>query len=207
MAWAPSYVEVNDLAAYVRITDDDDDAQLAPAIAASSRAIDRLCRRQFGLVSTPEVRYYTPCWSRRLGVWVVPIDDLMSTTGLVVKLDTAGDGTYATTITSGTYQLRPRNAAAEGRPWEQIAILDTAAGTPTGVDGEAQVTAPWGWTAFPTTVVQACLLQSSRFFARRGAPFGIAGSPDTGSELRLLAKVDPDVAVMLEDYRKKARPR
>lgn len=207
MAWAPSYVTADDLADYARIPDNADDVQLDLAISAASRAIDRLCRRQFGKVNAAEARTYTPRWSRRLGLWVVPIDDLMTTTGLVVKLDTAGDGTYATTITSGTYQLRPRNAAVEGRPWEQIAILDTAAGIPTGVDGEAQVTASWGWTAFPSTVVQACLLQSSRFFARRGAPFGIAGSPDTGSEMRLLAKVDPDVAVMLEDYRKKARPR
>lgn len=206
MAWAPSYIEATDLADYARIPDTDDDVQLNLAISAASRAIDLRCRRQFGLVAA-EARYYTPRWSARLGLWVIPVDDVMSTTGLVVKLDTAGDGTYATTITSGTYQLRPRNAAVEGKPWTEIAILSTAAATPTGVDGEAQVTAPWGWTAFPDTIVQACLLQSSRFFSRRGAPFGIAGSPDTSSEMRLLAKVDPDVAVSLEPYRRKARPR
>lgn len=207
MAWAPNYCATTDLADYARIPDTDDDVQLGLAISAASRSIDRHCRRQFGKVAAAEDRYYTPRWSRTLGRWVVPIDDLMDTTGVVVKLDTAGDGTYATTITSGTYQLRPRNAAVEGRPWTELAFLDTAAATPTGVDSEALVTAPWGWSAFPDTIVQACLLQSSRFFARRGAPFGIAGSPDTGSEMRLLAKVDPDVAVSLEDYRKKARPR
>jgi len=52
----------------------------------------------------------------------------------------------------------------------------------------------------PTTVKQATLLQASRVFARREAPFGVAGSPDMGSELRLLEKVDPDVAVMLVPY-------
>lgn len=207
MAWAPNYCADTDLADYARIPDTDDDVQIGLAISAASRSIDRLCRRQFGKVDVAEARVYTPRWSWRLGLWVAPIDDLMTTTGLVVKLDTAGDGTYATTIASGTYQLRPRNAAAKGEPWTEIAFLDTAAGTPTGLDSEVEITAPWGWTAFPDTVVQATLLQSSRFFKRRGAPFGIAGSPETGSEMRLLAKVDPDVAVMLEDYRKKARPR
>lgn len=206
MAWAPSYVAVSDLKAYLGIDDTDNDAQLTLAISAASRAIDRYCRRQFGLVAAPEARYYTARWSRRRGLWVVPIDDLMSAVGLVAKVDTAGDGTYATTIVSGTYVLRPRNAAVKGEPWTEVAFLDTAAALPTGVDGEVQITAPWGWTAFPDTVKQACLLQGSRVYARKEAPFGIAGSPD-GSELRLLAKVDPDVAVMLVGYRKMARPR
>ena len=39
--------------------------------------------------------------------------------------------------------------------------------------------------------------EASRWFARRNSPYGIAGSPEMGSELRLLAKLDPDVAVML----------
>jgi uncharacterized phiE125 gp8 family phage protein len=207
MAWKPEYATALELAAYTRIPDNADDAQLALAISASSRSIDRHTRRQFGKVDSAEARVYTARWSRTIGLWVVPIDDVQTTTGLVVKVDTEADGTYATTITSGTYSLRPRNAAAEGKPWEQVAFLDTAAATPTGVDAEVQVTALFGWTSVPTTIKQACLLQASRFFARRGAPFGIAGSPDTGSEMRLLAKVDPDVAVSLEPYRKKARPR
>jgi hypothetical protein len=66
-----------------------------------------------------------------------------------------------------------------------------------------QVTATWGWTAVPATIKKATLLQASRFYKRRDAPFGVAGSPDMGSEMRLLAKVDPDVEVMLGDYRRK----
>jgi hypothetical protein len=44
------------------------------------------------------------------------------------------------------------------------------------------------------------LLQASRLDFRRVAPAGVAGSPETGSEVRLLARVDPDVAVSLKDY-------
>jgi hypothetical protein len=62
------------------------------------------------------------------------------------------------------------------------------------------VTAVWGWTAVPTSVKQATLLQASRFHKRRHAPFGVAGSPEMGSEIRLLSRVDPDVSVALRDF-------
>lgn len=52
----------------------------------------------------------------------------------------------------------------------------------------------------PPTITAACLLQASRFWKRRDAPFGIAGSPVLGNEMRLLAKLDPDVEVMLWNY-------
>lgn len=188
MAWAPDYAEVDALATYERIPDDVDDAQLARAITTASRAVDRHCRRQFGLLDAPAVRYYQPRWDARLSSVVVDIDDLMTTTGLEVD----GEATASPV-------LLPRNAAADGMPW-RVLKLDAMNWA------EVAVTALWGWTEVPDAVKQATLLQASRFLARRNAPFGIAGSPDTGSEMRLLAKVDPDVAVSLEPYRRKARP-
>jgi hypothetical protein len=186
MAWAPNYVEVDDLAEFVRIPDDVDDAQLVLAVAAASRAVDRHCRRQFGLVAAPEVRAYRV---RRAGsALVADIDDLQTTTGLLV----AGEAVASPV-------LRPRNAVAKGKPWTSLEVS-------TASYGEVEVTGRWGWTEVPDAVKEATLLQASRLFARRGSPYGIAGSPETGSELRLLAKVDPDVAVSLEDYRRKARP-
>jgi len=59
---------------------------------------------------------------------------------------------------------------------------------------------PWGWSAVPVPVKEATYLQASRFHSRRDSPYGIAGSPDQGSELRLLSRVDPDVAVSLSDF-------
>lgn len=52
----------------------------------------------------------------------------------------------------------------------------------------------------PDAVKLACLLQASRFFIRKNAPFGVAGSPQDGSEIRLLARLDPDVLVMLGPF-------
>lgn len=53
----------------------------------------------------------------------------------------------------------------------------------------------------PSPIRQATLLQASRLFVRKNSPYGIAGSPDMGSELRLLAKLDPDVEVLVRPYR------
>lgn len=200
MAWAPDYLEQEEAADFLNLgtPSDEEAADLAQFVPAASRAIDRACGRQFGVVDTPQERFYTPRWSRTRGRWMVRIDDLMSTTGLVVKVRTE-DGTE---LGEATYTLEPRNAAADGEPWTDMALLSSSAVLPGCAGDEIGITGLWGWTAFPDVVVGACKLQLSRFWARRQSPFGIAGSPEQGSELRLLAKLDPDVDVMLESVRR-----
>lgn len=193
MAWAPDYVTTDDLKAFISpsIDDTDDDDQIAFAVAAASRAIDKFCNRQFGLLASVQDRVYTARWDVALGKYVVDIDDLMTTTGLVIT------GTAAIT----DYTLRPSNADLNGRPWTRIILNSGGRGSLDGIT----VTAKFGWTDVPVAVQQAALVQSSRLFKRRDAPFGIAGSPDLGSELRLLAKVDPDVAVVLGPYQRRRK--
>lgn len=53
----------------------------------------------------------------------------------------------------------------------------------------------------PAEIKLACLIQASRLVTRKDAPFGIAGSPDVGSEMRLLAKLDPDVQVLVRPHK------
>ncbi len=191
MAWAPDYADLTELKSYVGIgdsadTEDDDELQLA--VSAASRAIDRAANRQFGKVEQAEARYYEAVWDRHRGKYVVEIDDLMTATNLVVA-DANGTAVAAT-----DYTLEPRNAPARGRPWTQV-VMATAT-------SEMTVTAEFGWTDWPATIKAATLLQGSRFFKRADAPFGVAGSPEVGSELRLLARVDPDVAVMVGAYKR-----
>ena len=194
MAWAPDYVTAVELKAFLRISDTDDDTFLALAISAASRAIDLFCNRQFGAVSgAAEERFYTAEWDKRRCRWFVSVDDLMTDTDLSVEVN----GVAVTTITA-----HPINAAVIDRPWTSLWFDTDSAVFPTGVEDEVSVTAFWGWTSVPDTIKQACLLQASRFFARRTSPFGIAGSPDMGSELRLLSKVDPDVGVSLSPYQR-----
>lgn len=191
MTWQPDYASAAELKAYEHIDPSDsvDDAQIALAITAASRAIDRATNRQFGIVAAPEARFYTARWDRGRCRYVVDIDDLMTEVGLEVE----SNGTAVT-----GYALKPVNATALGKPWTQM-VIDLGTSVSLLEDG-VEVTASWGWTAVPTTIKQATLLQALRFVKRRDAPFGVAGSPELGSELRLLAKVDADVAVMVGSY-------
>ena len=195
MSWAPDYTSVSDAKAFLRIGDTVDDVELAMFITTASRAIDDHTNRQFGLVSAPEERLYTARPDYERGLWVVDIDDLMTTVGMSVEVS----GTAST-----GYILEPVNALATARPWTRIAFGEDSTVTPVGDEYEVAITARWGWTTFPVAVEQATLLQASRFNARRDSPYGIAGSPDQGSELRLLARLDPDVAVSLRSL---VRPR
>lgn len=180
MGWAPPYVDPDELNRFVRVVDVVDDVEAGLAIEAASRAVDAFTGRQFGQVDAAEARRYTA--RPRSGGWVADIDDLMTAADLAVE-GPSGPVTG--------YDLTPVNAAQEGRPWTRLLV---------GVAGEVTVTAQWGWTAVPDAVKQATLLQASRFLSRRDSPYGVAGSPSDGSELRLLARVDPDVAVILAPY-------
>jgi hypothetical protein len=188
MAWAPDYVTLSELKSYLRIPDTNDDAELALAISTASRAVDGFCHRQFGQVASAEARSYTAYWDRRARVWVVGFDDLQDITGLDVQVE-AGE--------IDVYTLEPVNAEQEGRPFTRLRVDTDSAAKPTWETHGVTITAVWGWDAVPVPVEQATLLQASRFHARRFSPYGVAGSPEQGSEMRLLAKLDPDVELAL----------
>jgi hypothetical protein len=203
MAWAPSYVSADELAAYVRIPDSADDTEIDYAIAAASRAIDKATNRQFGRTVGVEARYYTARKLQALGMWSIKVDDLMpGATEAEVSFDTDGDLTWSDEI--DPFLAYPLNAAAEGCPWTRLLVPKTNTVQPTDASGAVRVVAQWGWDAVPVPVVQACLMQASRLLSRRDSPYGVAGSPEAGNELRLLAKLDPDVEVTLAAYK---RPR
>lgn len=188
MTWAPDYITSAELKAYKRINDTVDDAQIADAVTAASRAIDNATARQFGKLDTPAEFVYTAEWDRRRCRYVVTIDDLATTTGVVVSV--AG-------VATTDYTLEPRNAVAKGLVWTQLVF---GAGVGSALPDDIGIVAPWGWPAVPTAVKQAAKLQGSRFLSRRDSPFGVAGSPSDGSELRLLAMLDPDVKVSIGKY-------
>lgn len=185
--WKPDYATVEELKEYVSIPADDtlDDSVIGGKIAAASRSVDEHCHRQFGQVDTPQSRVFTAV-RRGYGSMVI-VDDIMDLTGVTVTAN-------GTAVTPDRWT--PRNATADGVPYTRLWLPRA---TTCEVDG-IEVTGLWGWSAVPETVKEATLLQASRLLKRRDAPFGVAGSPDLGSEIRLLAKVDPDVAVMLHAF-------
>lgn len=188
MPWAPDYLTTQQAKDFLSLTDTLDDTQLALWVTAASRAIDKKTNRQFGQVTVATARTYrrTPYYVADSGLWVLDIDDVYSVTGLTISQAGATAVAYA----SAGATLLPDNAPANSRPWTQL-------GFTTQPYGPIVVTALYGWAAIPSQVVTACQLQMSRWNFRRSSPAGVAGSPDAGSEVRLLARLDPDVATSL----------
>src|SRR3954462_854417 len=176
----------------MRVTATVDDALLSEAITQSSRLIDKAANRQFGNTAI-EARYYTARWDNRRNRWVIIVDDFQTVTGLLVAFDSTDDASYGDLIDE--YRLHPVNSAQRGRPWYRIEVHPDSTVQPTAAADAVEVRVPWGWTDIPAPIVGACKLQASRLVNRRDSPYGTTGSPETGSELRLLAKIDPDVAI------------
>lgn len=198
MAWAPDYITVAELKNFTTIPSDDtvDDTELAGVIAAASRAIDDATNRQFGVVSVAEERVYSAVYDRESLRWLVEMDDLMTTTSLSAQISINGSNDGAI----DGYVLMPRNAASKSRPWTIMAITSESSRIPASRPFEVAITGLWGWTSVPETIKTATKLQASRFFVRRQSPYGIAGSPESSTEMRLLDKLDPDVELMVHEY-------
>lgn len=205
MGWQPDYATLAEMHAHLRVPDADtaDDTAIGVAITAASRAIDHDTQRQFGLTGSAVARLYTYARECIDGRPSLAIDDVQTTTGLAVALDQNYDGTFETSLTYGTdYDLWPWNAAADGKPWTHVILRPTTVAWFPHFARGVQVTANFGWSTVPSIVKQAALIQGARFFTRRDSPYGIAGSPQIGSELRLLDRLDPDVSAMLTTVRR-----
>lgn len=167
MAITNGYCTLDNFKASTQITDNNDDTDIEAAIETASRQIDGIAgKRRFWQDGTVVARTYYPSEPSR--VWV---DDISTLTGLIVKVDQDGDGTFETTLTINTdFIVEPINAAAEWpvRPWESIRLLQTgalsafsclASGRPS-----VQVTAKFGWSAVPDPVERACVNQAKVVF-------------------------------------------
>lgn len=197
MTWKPDYVTLAVVKSYLRVTDTVDDVEIATWITTASRAIDRRCNRQFGVLAAPVARIYRrpPAYDQTSGLWVLGIDDLMTATGLLVN---------GIAYASSGSTLLPDNAPADGLPWTALGVTAWPIRSTPGAPIINTVTGTWGWSAVPTQVVAAAKLQCARWNFRRDAPAGVAGSPDQSSEVRMLAKLDPDVSTSLAGL---SRPR
>jgi hypothetical protein len=207
MAWKPAYASLTEMRDWLRLRDaedTDDDGLLRLKLSAASRAVDRACHRQFGKVDTAVTRSYDVRWSRTRQCYVAEIEDLMDTTGLSVELDDQA-------LTADQYALRPRNAIADGEPYTWVEVRNVAVSLSPGfwlASGLPRSPRPpvldmlglWGWNApWPDPIKESTMLQASRLNIRRDSPYGIAGGAD-GGELRLLARLDPDIEPLVGDY-------
>lgn len=198
MTWAPDYSDVPTVRSYVRSgLDADNDAFIAQWITATSRNVDDYCGRQFGNTGTVQARTYDGVFDSHLQQWIYEIDDVQNVTGMAV----ASAGGQAVT----TYTLWPRNNPAKGMPYTQLRTTTSNGTTPSYYNpapnlGTLTVTAIFGWTTVPSAASIGVLLQAARLAKRRDSPFGVAGSPTEGSEIRLLAQLDPDFRTTLKPF-------
>lgn len=194
MAITNGYCTLADLKAVLRIVDNVDDALLEARIEEASRTIDDYCDRRFYVDSTPSARIFVA----PSGKYVLT-DDIASTSGLVIKVDTTHDGTYVTTLTSAQYQLEPLNGIAKGNSVTRIVAAGGTSFPTTQAPAPIQVTAVWGWPSVPSPVKSAAILMAGRLTKRGDSLLGVAGFGDLGAIS--VRNIDPDVQKMLGPYR------
>lgn len=185
---AEDYLTVAELASTLTLDQTFADADMAQAITAASRDVERRTGRRFW--RDTGTRYYTPGDS--LTVWT---DDLVSVSA--VRLDLGMDGTFGTTLDASDYVLEPANATADSRPYTELVLMPRSTRYfPVGFRS-VRIDGTFGWSAVPSEVKQATGILAARFMKRaREAPFGVAGFGIDGGAIRV-SSFDPDVDALL----------
>lgn len=197
-----AYATLSELKTWVGIptADTGDDTTLQLALDAAEVQVNQYVgRTSFTIDASAVARTFRPLSSSR-----VDIDPIATTTGLVVKTDDDDNGTFETTWTINTdFRLEPTNAAAMGVPWTRLVAIGTKRFPASAVNYEGvEVTAKYGWpTAVPAPVKAATLIVAAKIWKRKDAAFGIAGSAEFGSEMRILPG-DMDAERLLAAYRR-----
>jgi hypothetical protein len=192
----PPYALVEELAQVLDLPAGDTatHVDLQRALDAGKTWIDWFTGRAFGDSPPDTARIYAAT-----GIDVVPIVDLQSTAP-GVAVDTAGDRTFATTLTVDQYALEPPS----GPPFDTLRAWPTP---PAGVEAitfepgqQVRVTGTWGYVdergRCPAPVAQANLLLGARFYKRREAPFGVLSQPELDA-FQVLPRQDADVLTLL----------
>jgi hypothetical protein len=172
------YATLPDLKAHAQVVDNVDDAVLELALAAAQQQVEQWCRRSFD-PPAEATRVYEPAGM------VVRIDDAVTVDTVTV------DGT-----TVEGWQVGPQTNPSSGWPYTRLAL-------PWPAYRLVEVTGTFGWPSVPDAVVQATVLQAARLAQRRNAQFGVAPVPGMdGTGMRLLAKLDADVELLLQPFRR-----
>lgn len=173
------------------------DTRLESAINAASRQIEARCGRRFWQDASVVARQYDADNPRELCV-----DDISTTTGLIVKIDSGDDGTYETTLTISTdFIVTPYNAADLTPVWPYTAIrIVGSTFFPTCTYRPAvEVTAKFGWPAVPDDITRACIVQAAKLYkAAEGTSQGFEISSE-GFAMRA-PRFDPNADALLEPY-------
>jgi hypothetical protein len=130
-------------------------------------------------------------------------EGISTTTGLIVKIDEDGDGTFERTLTISTdFLVAPVNAGDNVPAWPYTEIIVTdnyslplLSNRRPGV----QITAKFGWPAVPDDIAKACLVLAHDLYKAKDAPFGVAGIADQGV---LRVGTNRTAALLLAPYKR-----
>jgi hypothetical protein len=169
---------------------------LENAISSTSRMIDAFCSRRFWRDPTPTTRMYQVTESDL--AWV---DDIATTSGLIIETDDLADGTFSTTWLSTDYDLSPYNTEVDIATAHAFTRIHGLARLFPVNDYRRtlRVTATFGWSAIPDQIHQACLMKSNVLALRRDSPYGVAGFSEFGV-IRLGRTEDPEITRMLAPF-------
>lgn len=177
----------------------DETINIEKAIESASRSIDRMTNRRFFSDASPTARQY-----RATDFYRLFVDDISTPTGVVVALDTAGDGTYVTTLVFDVdYILDPINAPQQNRPFTVITMVgSTLLPSPINLRPGIQVTAQYGWYLGvpPDDIEEACLILSTDLVKRASSVGGVLGLSELGA-IRM-SPLGRDVLAMVRPYRR-----
>ncbi len=203
MAITNGYATLAQIKNYLSISDSTDNDLLEDLIESASRSIDRIANRRFYADSTASARLY-----RAYSDVFVYVDDISTTTGLIVAVDENGNGTYSKTLTLNTdFIMDPLTASALGRPFTQLTMVSNTESWPifpgltqNGLRPGVQVTAKWGWPSVPDDITVATLTLTADQYKRKDAPGGVLGLGDLG--VIRMSPVGRDVAQIVRAYKK-----
>ncbi|NBX12845.1 MAG: hypothetical protein EBR06_03355 [Acidimicrobiia bacterium] len=177
----------------------DETTTIEKAIEAASRTIDRIADRRFYMDANATARLY-----RTVDFYTLPVDDIGSTSGLVVAFDATGNGNYTNTLTLNTdYVLDPVTAPQKGRPYTAITMVGaTVFPLPISRRPQVQVTAKFGWYngTPPDDVVEACLILSADYVKRASSVGGVLGLSELGA-IRM-SPLGRDISAIVRAYRR-----
>lgn len=217
------YTGKEELKSRLNITDSNSDYELQLSIQAVTNWINTYCGRHFYQLT--ETRTYQPdnIWELPIDdvvpskagtmqvnldyngsgnysvAWGSPAPPIGTGSNYVVKLGSPGG--Y-----EDNYNV---NAAGVPRPYRQLQALMGAQGSnavgggwlpfvwPYTMLNRVQVIATWGWEVVPPNVAQASLLLCTDIFKSKDAPWGVAGTAETGL---MRVQSNPWAVELLHDY-------
>lgn len=197
MAITNGYTTLASMKNYLGITDSIDDALLEQIVESASRSIDRIANRYFYLDAVATQHFY-----RTTDAYSLIVDDIGTLNGLVITLDTAGNGTFSTSVTINTdYLMEPLNSAGLGRPFTNITMVGAQLFPyPLNLRPGISVVARWGWPSVPDDITQATLILGADLYKRKDSVGGVLGLSELGA-IRM-SPLGRDISAMVRAYRR-----